>query len=338
MKDWNFEQTWNDGLIGVERTNEPRNYIWASELGGSYIDRFLKMKGVPYSTTPNVRSLRKFQAGNYWEWLVSMVLKRAGLIIEQQSRVYHQYDGLLNVSGKIDFLAGGQPDYGKMRSEMNMYDLPEFVKDLTNKLINSFEANGSEEYKPIVLEIKSCSSFVYKAIEATEKPLPNHQLQNFHYLKGLNMDEGHVVYISKDDCLIKEFPVYNPSDVEYIYKNDIETMTNYFNSDEKPPLEKLIGWENGKFTVNKKVEYSNYLEMLYGFENPEQYRSTVDKTVGGINRVVKRIIDGAKMTDKNKEAIEKIKKYYPNFDDLMDETKILANSGKLVLEEETVEE
>jgi len=50
--------------------------------------------------------------------------------------------------------------------------------------------------------------------------------------------------------------------------------------------------------------------------------------------VVKRIIDGAKMTDNNKQKIEEIKKYYPNFDDLMDEAKELAKQGKLVDDEE----
>ena len=41
-KDWSFSSTWNDGLIPVERKPEPRDYIWASELGGAMIDRYLK--------------------------------------------------------------------------------------------------------------------------------------------------------------------------------------------------------------------------------------------------------------------------------------------------------
>jgi len=334
MIEWSFEALWNDSLIPVERKPEPRDYIWASELGGSMIDRYLKMKGVEYSTPPNMRSMRKFQAGNFFEWIVSMVLKRAGLIIAQQDRVYHQYDGLLKVSGKIDFLAGGTPDYEKAKAEINVYDLPDFVKNAAMTIITNFEKNGVVEYKKMVLEIKSCSSFVYKSIEATNAPKPQHYLQCFHYLKGLNMDEGRVIYISKDDCLIKEFGVYNQPSAEGIYKKDIETITGYYNANERPPLEPLIGWENGKFTVNKAVEYSNYLEMLYGFETPEQYRARVNSTVTGANRVVKRIIDGAKMTDNNKQKIEEIKKYYTNFDDLMDEAKELAKQGKLVDDEE----
>ena len=126
-KDWSFSSTWNDGLIPVERKPEPRDYIWASELGGAMIDRYLKMKGVPYSTPPNIRSLRKFQAGNLWEWIVSFVLKRSGLIISQQNRIKYGYDGLLEVSGKIDFLGGGKPDWAKVKADLNVYDLPETI-------------------------------------------------------------------------------------------------------------------------------------------------------------------------------------------------------------------
>jgi hypothetical protein len=207
---------------------------------------------------------------------------------------------------------------------------------LTEKIISTFDENGAVEYKKMVLEIKSASSFVFKGLERTDAPLKNHVLQAFHYIKCLNLDEAHIVYIDKDSCLIKEFGVHNPSPTEDYYKEDIRVMSGYYYANERPPLEQLIGWENGKFTVNKKVEYSNYLEMLYGFETPEQYRSSVSSKVTSANRVVKRIIDGAKMTDKNKEAIDGIKRYYPNFDELVDEAKVLASKGMLV-EEETEE-
>jgi hypothetical protein len=242
----------------------------------------------------------------------------------------------LPVSGKIDFLAGGTPDWNKARAEMDVYDMPEFVKNVTNGIINNFEASGLKEFKKMVLEIKSCSSFVFRKIEAEEAPLKNHVLQCYHYIKGLNLDEGHIVYIDKDSVLIKEFVVYNPSATEDVYMKDIETITGYYRANERPPLEPLIGWENGKFTVNKAVEYSNYLEMLYGFETPEQYRAKVNGTVTGINRVVKRIINGDKMTANNLEKIEEIKKYYSDFDTKMDEARELAKQGKLV--EEEVEE
>src|SRR6185295_14623479 len=123
-----FAGVWNQSLtVRQERPLVPRDYVWASEIGGSMIDRYLKMQGVQPSNAPNLRSLRKFQAGDIWEWLCALVLKRAGILIEAQTKLSYQYPGLLRVSGKLDFLAGGQPDWGKARREMSSLGLPEML-------------------------------------------------------------------------------------------------------------------------------------------------------------------------------------------------------------------
>src|SRR6185295_1528178 len=78
---WGFAGVWNQSLtVRQERPLVPRDYVWASEIGGSMIDRYLKMQGVQPSNAPNLRSLRKFQAGDIWEWLCALVLKRAGIL------------------------------------------------------------------------------------------------------------------------------------------------------------------------------------------------------------------------------------------------------------------
>jgi len=50
MIEWSFENIWNESLIPAERKPEPRERIFASELGGAMVDRFLKMKGVEYNS------------------------------------------------------------------------------------------------------------------------------------------------------------------------------------------------------------------------------------------------------------------------------------------------
>ena len=61
----------------------------------------------------------------------------------------------------------------------------------------------------------------------------------------------------------------------------------------------------------------------------------MDKVVSGTNRVVKRIINGDKLTKNNEEKIAEMKKFFPNFDELMDEAKLMAQLGVSVGEEET---
>jgi len=85
---WNFSQVWNATLdIPEERPFIPRDYCYASEIGSSFCDRYLKMYAVPMSNAPNTRSRRKFQAGNVWEGVLGMVLISAGMLKKKQIRV-----------------------------------------------------------------------------------------------------------------------------------------------------------------------------------------------------------------------------------------------------------
>lgn len=333
---WEFANVWNQSLeVRKPRTLEPRDYVWASEIGGGMLDRYLKMSGVQPSNAPNNRSLRKFQAGDIWEWLCALVLKRAGILQEQQTKLSYQYPGLLRVSGKLDFLAGGQPDWRKARKELSFLGLPEMLENASLAIINNLESRfRNDVLKTIVLEIKSCSTFMYAKYEKSKQPGVNHRSQEFHYLKALGMNEGHVVYVCRDDCMLLEFPVLNPSFVESEYVADLTEITGYILNKERPALEREILFDNNlfRFEKNWKIEYSNYLTMLYGFKTPMEYREKVDKTVASLNRTFKRCVVGDKMTKLNLEVIEIAKRQFPAWDEFVDQAKEAAKKDPNLIE------
>lgn len=308
---WTLQETWNKALeTREERELKPRENIWASELGGSYIDRYHKMKGVKQTNPPNARSLRKFEAGNLAEWVVGLVLKRAGILKDLQKWVGYQYEGLLPVSGKLDYIAGGGIDWEKSKNEIEKLELPDFFNRATNQIITHLQSNYPDGLNDIILEIKSCSSFMFERYEKHGlKAAKNHKLQTYHYLKGLGLPEAHLVYISKDDLRLLELGIYNPSNIEDEYKTDIRSMTYYFKNDIVPPKEELIilNGDTCKFSTNWKIEYSSYLTMIYGFDEPINYREKYDRTVASWNRTLGRVIAGKNITDLNKKTIEEIK-------------------------------
>ena len=317
---WTFANVWNDSLIQKERAVEPRDYIWASELGGSYINRFYKMQGIKPTNPPNLRSMRKFQAGNIWEYVVYNVLKRAGLIISTQDKIRHQYEGLIMVSGKQDFIVGGTPNFDKAVEEIKDQDLPEMLYNSSMAIIEKLRGMNVVELEKYVLEIKSSAGNMYDMYERNGAASDNHQLQCFHYLIGGGFDEGRVVYINKDNCLLLEFPIYrNDTKLEQMYRNDIAQMTEYITSGAPPKKEDEVLFDPNTLTfkMNYKVEYSDYLTMIYGYERPELYRERWDKLVKSWNRVYKRCVNGDKMTKLNLEAIVEVKKVFSNFDELV---------------------
>lgn len=290
--------------------------MWAGEIGGSYIDRYLKMKAVPPTNPPNPRSMRKFEAGNMIEWIVELVLRRAGILIDSQEWLSYQYPGLLEVTGRLDFLAGGTPDWEKARGEVHALQLPEFFNRGTGAIIQHFQTKYPNGLDKIVIEVKSCSSFMFERYEKVGAN-DNHVLQIFHYLKAKNLSEGHIVYVSKDDLRMLEFAVHNPSPVEAFYKADIEKMTGYINRNEQPPLEKDLTFneEIGRFSANYKVGYSNYLTKLYGYKDQFEFDIRYRGKVASWNRVFGRCVKGDNMTKLNLEVIEEIKKMFPDLDE-----------------------
>ena len=311
-KTWSFASIWNQSIEQgkPDRPFEPRETVWASELGGSMVDRWLKMKATPPSNPPNARSVRKMEAGQIWEQILGFVLSRAGLVVNSQERLKYEYPGLLPVSGRLDFIAGGQPDYDKAlaASENDFAWLPQFlsraVKEIVKRLKEQFP-NGLEQ---IMLEIKSCSGFMFDIYEKRETASPNHKLQLFHYLKSKNMREGHVVYVSRDDARLLEIGVFNPSPLEEIYKNDVETITGYVRADERPPLENPIVFDQdlGKFSANWKISYSNYLTMLYDIKDQTEFDEKYKPIAERWNRVLTRVMEGKDMTENNLAALKEM--------------------------------
>ena len=307
---WGFVEIWNNSLLEKnDRELTVRDKLWASELGKAPIDLWLKMRAIKPTNPPNARSLRKFEAGNVFEWIVSLILKRAGILREGQRWNSYQYPNCLPVSGKLDFIAGGKPDYEKWKSEMNNLELPDVFLRAGEKIIKYFTENypmGLDE-KP--LEIKSVSAFMFDALERKKRASKIHKLQTFHYLKAENYPIANIVYICRDDLRMMEFEINNPSEIENEYKKFIELLSKYHIANERPPIEKCIVFDNdiGKFAKNFNVAYSGYLTMLYGFANQKEFDDKYTPIVSRWNRVLDRVKKQKEMTDKNNLVLTEIK-------------------------------
>ena len=296
---------WNDVVVSPrDREMQRRDYAYASEMGYPLIDRFLKMNAIPMTNPPNDRARRKFFGGNVWEMIVWMAFNFAGLIISKQDTVWVD-EGAIRVKGKLDFLIGGKPDFDRARKEIEGLPMPDDMKAFFNKCLVRMSETYSGEYLPCVKEIKSLSTFMFESVERKEKPIPQHELQLLHYQWGTKTERGGICYVCRDDARLREFDLENVGHLKMKYLNELYVLSEHLKSGERPLLEPLIKWDD-RFSKNLGVEYSPYLELIYGFKDPEAYREAVDSKVGRWNRVLKRIKEGAKLTDNNKEALEEM--------------------------------
>lgn len=308
MNNWALAGIWNKALENKKVfAAKARDVVWASELGKSPIDVYLRMIGTEATNPPNARSLRKFEAGNVFEWIVSLILKRAGILQESQKWSSFQYPGLCKVTGKADFIAGGLVDREKALAEMSALELPEvFIRGAT-AIFEYLTSLG--ELKSMPLEIKSVSSFMFDAFSKTSGGSRIHRLQLYHYLKSMDYGEGRLIYICRDDLRMMEVPLMCPSTVEDEYRSAIEEISKYYHTQERPPVEKSIIFDpdTQRFAKNFNVAYSGYLTMLYGFKDQLEFDNKYSPIVGRWNRVMGRVAAKDKITDKNKAVLEEIK-------------------------------
>jgi len=338
--EWSLMEVWNNALEKKERPIEARDRVYASELGGSMIDRYLKMRATPYTNPPNSRSMRKFMAGDIWEWIIKIVLVKCGITYRQQEKVLIEYEGLLPISGKVDFIAGGKPDYEKALAELEGQDIPDFIKNQAIAVIDYFKTKFPNGFEEKVIEMKSLGSFVFEALLATDNPKTHHMLQAFCYHKftGLPTD---IIYICRDDVRLLQYNINAVADyLEGEVKKDLETITYYHKNNIEPEKEKLIIWDENKkkFSLNWKVEYSVYLTKLYTYTNedgiekpietPEEYRDYFNPKVIAWNRVVKRVVEDAEITKSNIEYVSKMQEQGFDLSELLNKPIIYEDKPK----------
>lgn len=312
-QDWSLARIWNKALeMNEKRVTEPRDSMYASELGRSDIDIFLKMQGEEPTNPPNDRAHRKMHAGDLYEWFVFLILKKCGILIKSQQAVKTKLHGCVEVSGRLDFVAGGVPDYDtgqkKIDELIDELEMPPIFHQVTRNFIGILKSEYPHGMKEKVLEIKSVAVYGFDKVEKTGKPLAGHDLQNFHYAQGLDM-EGALCYISRDDLRMYEIPIL-PNDEALMkrYVEKVERVSGYYKENQLPEPEEMILFDEdlGKFSKNFNVEYSPFLKKIYNIDRPDQYDDEVAPLIGRWNRVLSRIAGGKALTKDNQTALDEM--------------------------------
>lgn len=332
-KSWSIVGVWNRAIEEPqERELVERDYLWASELGKPMADVWLRMRAEPITNPPNARSLRKFEAGNLWEWLLKIILMRAGILQSTQERVESNYEGLLRVSGKTDFIAGGEVNEEAAIEAIEAMALPEKTENAMRQIIAHLKQNYPNGLDTKVIELKSVSSHMMNAVEQTGKALAIHRLQAYHYTKHPNIERADILYLSRDDLRLYEIPVLaDTPDIEHEYRSYIERATAAYQSEERPPVDPAVVFDEdlGKFTVNRPLGWSPYLTLLTGLQDQAEFDARYKSLPAAWNRVLTRKKNGQSMTKSNEEKVAEMREWGYDADEL---------AAKLVDEPEETED
>lgn len=293
-----LENIWNEGLdeSSRQRKIEPRDYIYSSEIGKSYWDRFMKMKGVQPTEIKDPRVLRKFAMGNIIEELVGRMLAQVGFLKTSQEHIeIPATANTLKITGRIDFIAGVHDwqqsldaikNFHTEQKENSVFGITETIATkVVEKLANLYP----QGFADTPLEIKSVNSMLFWAKkDYLDEAYPHHIMQLYTYLKAKNLPIGRIVYISKDDATIKEMTVKFPDPaLEVLWNKDVQTLSKYFLAGTEPPKPEMIVFDkrgcvrfqktkvkyktSGEWKENWQVKFSDYFRLLTGFEDEDKW-------------------------------------------------------------------
>jgi len=150
-----------------------------------------------------------------------------------------------------DWLVDKIKDKVKIETQVRVEDLELNVSGYAD-----FVAELDGEKK--VYEIKSKHSRAFWWMEKQGKPSRQHQYQLWMYLYLLKIDEGAIIYLSKDDLMMKEYPVYrNDESIKKEVFEQLELLNTAWKNQtpEILPLPENGRWGNQKDFHSKYCRY-----------------------------------------------------------------------------------
>ncbi len=308
-----LENIWNEVLISsqIQRELKPRDYIYASEIGKNYWERYQKMNAVPCTDIIEDRVLRKFAAGYIFEELVGRFLSQMGLLKSSQEKVeIPECDEHLRVSGRLDYVAGVDDWDEAMRKSEEQFgeadpDELNISQKIGKNILEQLRKDCPEGFANTPLEIKSINSNVFwSKKEYLDEAYPWHVFQLYTYLKAKNLPEGSIIYISKDDMTIKEMRVrLDDSKIALAWTEDLIKMSEFHRKNQEPerPLNLVFDYRKkikfqknkvghviiGKYEPNWEIKWSSYLKLLTGFNNTDDWENSLKPEMKKLNDEIK---------------------------------------------------
>lgn len=289
--DFSIQELWNKSFDVKPYKIEPRNYLRASEIGKSYLDVYLALKGVEPTNPFDERTLRKFEAGRLFEWLVGNVFRKAGLNVKTNESIAPiKLENCLPIYGHYDYLVSGCANWDESIKKIEAEKFPGFIEQVCLRLIEwlrnkypiLYDENNRmiEGLPPTLYEVKSANSMLFWSkkdylIDAYD----GHKMQGITYIKGLGMDSIRFLYISKDDLTLAEFEVTLTRELEAQWLKWVEDISHYVLNGIQPESEPDIVYDEEKkrWDTNWKVERSLYLTYVTGLSVEEWKKKWTDE-------------------------------------------------------------
>ena len=275
---WSLSTLVKDLICFNTMTPEPRERLWASDLGKMHIDTYLKLKGVPETNPTTGDGMFNMYMGKQIELGIIQMLKDCGVAHESQTRLEIKLDGCLPLTGKPDIVLEVK-DWEeaiknvKVENDDSNPERAESKKQKLIALMRDWQKRYPEGLPKTAFEIKSVSDWGYNnaKIIGWREAYHHYFLQTYTYLYGLDLPEVHLLFVSKGSKMMtEEIVILKNENDEAEWKKEIKELSDAFYSNTEPtppPLMLKNGW--GKDALNWNINWSNYRDYILEKYYPE---------------------------------------------------------------------
>lgn len=238
-----------------------RDYVRASEIGGTQLDTWLSMRGLPHTNPKTHKDLLTFAVGNAVEEAVAEVFVKAGVGIRptEHNPIVLEEPNLLPVHGREDVLLE-VTNWGETKARLSaleaMGKTPKEQATNIRSVLEEWQEAYPEGLQRTILEIKSCNSQAFetgKRMGFLEK-YPQYAMQLFTYMRHYQVETGHLFFVDKDKQYSECVGVARTPRLEDAWSGWLAQMTRYHRENLPPPLPNAEeGW---------RITYSPYKDLL----------------------------------------------------------------------------
>jgi len=221
---FSIQETITDTLRKEQEGRERQVKAWyASKLGSCLTGAYLERLGNPPDAPFDDRTLRIFSLGNLVEDWV-----------------------LSKIEGKVE------------------YETQERLEDKELDLVGRPDLIISLKKEKIIYEIKSQNTRSFMWMQKRKEPgQKHHRMQLWSYLHMTKIDEGRLLYVSKDNLALAEYPIFRSDKyLEGLVRGELHILNRAWKEKKAPPP--LLGeknWKNTYCSHHKQcVNEKEYLE------------------------------------------------------------------------------
>lgn len=323
---WSVQTAWNKTItVPKIKKTEPRNFLYASELGRSLFDVYHSLIGIEPTNAITDAVRRKMEAGNFYESLVVWVFQRCGILIETQGKARTpETENSIAVYGRFDILAGtekSQESWSKKKEHLDIlfrqleeikFDFPFLsqVKKLSENLVEYLSTEYPDGIEAKIYEVKSLNSLAFWREGAPISTPYSHHINQLSFYQDHNergIKNGSFLYIDRDTMSVSELVNIPKEDQRQERKKWIESITKHYRERIEPPKPEpiLFSKERDQYQFNWEIERSPYADMIIPSSDKQKILDEIKKRNKNLKE--KRLMEAA-FRNEDKFGTKKYKK------------------------------